>query len=66
MRAPFLSAMPKNRSTMDTMKHAPQEGMVEFEKEWHHLRIARTMLEWLVIAAIILGVGYGLWPYLIH
>ena|GEM_PF-6630819 len=51
---------------MDTMKHAPQEGMVEFEKEWHHLRIARTMLEWLVIAAIILGVGYGLWPYLIH
>ena len=51
---------------MDSIKHAPQQEMQEFEMEWHHLRMARTAAEWIAIALLITAVGYSVWPYVIH
>ena len=51
---------------MQVLKHTNRKEMTEFEREWHHLRTARTVLEWAAIAALLAGVGYVLWPWMMH
>jgi hypothetical protein len=57
---------PKKRPAMDHIKPAHQNEMFEFEMEWHHLRIARTAVEWIAIAAAVAAAGYSLWHVLMH
>jgi hypothetical protein len=47
---------------MDHSIHDPEQELTEFEREWHHLRMARRGLEVLAVIAALAGFAYWTWP----